>query len=50
MAYTYYPGCSQETSTKAYDLSTWAVARALGLELVEMDDWNCCGTSPSYSL
>jgi heterodisulfide reductase subunit B len=50
MAYTYYPGCSQEISTKSYDLSTWAVARALGLELVEMDDWNCCGTSPSYSL
>lgn len=50
MAYTYYPGCSQEISTKAYDLSTWAVVRALGLDLVEMDDWNCCGTSPSYSL
>lgn len=48
--YTYYPGCSQEVSTKAYNLSTWAVARALGLELVELDDWNCCGTSPSYSL
>ncbi|TKJ30384.1 MAG: disulfide reductase [Chloroflexi bacterium B3_Chlor] len=50
MAYTYYPGCSQEVSTKAYNLSTWAVAGALGLELVELDDWNCCGTSPSYSL
>jgi heterodisulfide reductase subunit B len=50
MAYIYYPGCSQEVSAKAYNLSTKAVARALGLEMVELEDWNCCGTSPSYSL
>jgi heterodisulfide reductase subunit B len=50
MAYIYYPGCSQEVGTKAYDLSTRAVVQALGLEMVELDDWNCCGTSPSYSL
>jgi heterodisulfide reductase subunit B len=50
MAYSYYPGCTQEVSTKAYDLSTRTVASALGLELVEIGDWNCCGSSPSYSL
>ncbi len=50
MAYLYYPGCTQEVSTKAYDRSTWAVVRALGLEMAQLDDWNCCGTSPSYSL
>jgi heterodisulfide reductase subunit B len=50
MAYSYYPGCTQEVSTKAYDRSSRAVAKALGLELVEIDDWNCCGSSPSYSL
>lgn len=50
MAYLYYPGCSQEVSTKAYDLSTWAVVQALGLEMAVLEDWNCCGTSPSYSL
>lgn len=50
MAYSYYPGCTQEVSTKAYDRSSRAVARALGLELIEIDDWNCCGSSPSYSL
>jgi heterodisulfide reductase subunit B len=50
MAYLYYPGCTQEVSTKAYDASTWAVVRALGLGMVELEDWNCCGTSPSYSL
>jgi len=50
MAYSYYPGCSQEVSTKAYDHSSRAVAKALGIELIEIDDWNCCGSSPSYSL
>ncbi len=50
MAYSYYPGCTQEASTKAYDLSSRTVAAALGLELVEIEDWNCCGSSPSYSL
>jgi heterodisulfide reductase subunit B len=50
MAYSYYPGCTQEVSTKAYDRSSRAVAKALGLELIEIDDWNCCGSSPSYSL
>lgn len=50
MAYSYFPGCSQEVSTRAYDRSSRAVARALGLELLEIDDWNCCGSSPSYSL
>jgi heterodisulfide reductase subunit B len=50
MAYSYFPGCTQEVSTKAYDRSSRAVAKALGLELVEIDDWNCCGSSPSYSL
>lgn len=32
-----------------YDLSTRAVCRELGIELVEIPDWNCCGSSPAYS-
>ena len=43
MRYAYFPGCSLETSAKEYDCSTRAVARALGIELVELEDWNCCG-------
>ena len=43
--YTYYPGCSQVAVNKAYDISTRSVARALGLELAELDDWNCCGAT-----
>ena len=39
----YYPGCALEGSAQSYDKSTRAVGKALGLELVEIKDWNCCG-------
>ena len=44
-AYSYFPGCSLETTNKAYDISTRNVARVLGLEMVELEDWNCCGAT-----
>jgi len=39
----YYPGCALEGSGHAYDRSTRAVGKALGLALEEVDNWNCCG-------
>ena len=39
----YYPGCALEGSGHAYDRSTRAIGKALGLELVEVKNWNCCG-------
>ncbi len=39
----YYPGCALEGTAHAYDRSTRAVGKALGLELEEVKDWNCCG-------
>jgi len=50
MGYTYYPGCTLTTSAKAYDISTRAVAEALGLEMVELSDWNCCGATSYMSV
>lgn len=43
--YTYFPGCSQMATNKAYDISTRNVARALDLKLEELEDWNCCGAT-----
>src|SRR4030042_6026271 len=43
--YTYYPGCSQTKTSRAYDASVRGVAGKLGIELVELEDWNCCGAS-----
>ncbi|MBM3284396.1 MAG: disulfide reductase [Candidatus Aminicenantes bacterium] len=45
MSYLYYPGCSLESSAKAYDLSTRWVFQNLGKELAEIEDWNCCGAT-----
>lgn len=39
----YYPGCALEGSGHAYNRSTKAVGKALGLELEEVKNWNCCG-------
>lgn len=45
MKYIYYPGCSLEGSAREYDFSTRAVLKALGAELVSLEDWTCCGAS-----
>jgi heterodisulfide reductase subunit B2 len=39
----YYPGCALDGSAHAYNQSTKEVGRALGLDLIEVEDWNCCG-------
>lgn len=50
MEYTYYPGCSLEISGKAYDVSARNVAKALDANLVELEDWNCCGATNYMSV
>ncbi len=45
MNLAYYPGCSLKGTGKAYEKSTLAVFSALGLELQEIPDWNCCGAT-----
>ena len=44
MKLSYYPGCSLKTTAKNFDMTTFSVAKALGVELIEPDRWNCCGT------
>jgi len=50
MRYLYYPGCSAEATGKAYDISTRALMAKLGIELRELDDWNCCGATSYFSV
>jgi len=50
MRYLYYPGCSAEATGKAYDISTRALMAKLGIELREIDDWNCCGATSYFSV
>ena len=45
MKYANFPGCSAETTGKSFTISTGYVADKIGFELVDIPDWNCCGTS-----
>lgn len=46
----YYPGCSLEGLAVEYDQATRAVCEALGIRLVEIPDWSCCGSTPAHSV
>jgi heterodisulfide reductase subunit B2 len=46
----YYKGCSLDGLAVEFDISTRAVCEALGVQLVEIPDWNCCGSTPAHSL
>ena len=50
LKYLYYPGCSLQSSGRAYDESLRAVFRALEVELEELPDWNCCGATMYMSV
>lgn len=50
MKYSYFPGCSLERNASSYNDSTLATAKVLGMELVEVEDWNCCGATEYISL
>ena len=48
--YLFYPGCSMESSAKAYAASLEAISSPLGISLQEIEDWNCCGATEYLSL
>lgn len=48
MKLAYYPGCSLEGSARDYDHSVRQLCRDLGIWLVEIPDWNCCGASSAH--
>lgn len=45
MEISYYAGCSLHGLAAEYDESVRMVCRALGVELRELADWNCCGAT-----
>jgi len=48
--YAYYPGCSLEKTQRGYDESVREVFATLDQELLEIDDWNCCGATVYMSV
>ena len=43
MKYSYFPGCTLRTKARDLDAYARVSARALGFELEEIDNWQCCG-------
>ena len=46
----FYPGCSLNGTSREYNESVKALAQAMGLELIELKDWNCCGATAAHSM
>ena len=43
MKYSYFPGCTLKTKAKELDETGRLAAQALGVELEELPEWQCCG-------
>jgi heterodisulfide reductase subunit B len=46
--YAFFPGCSLESTAWDFDHSTRAVCGALGIELEDIPNWVCCGSTPAH--
>jgi heterodisulfide reductase subunit B len=44
----YYPGCSAGGTAIEYGLSIKTCAQLLNIDLIELNDWNCCGASSGH--
>jgi heterodisulfide reductase subunit B len=48
--YSYFPGCSLQSTGVAYDESVRALFALLDLKLHELPEWNCCGATSYMSI
>jgi heterodisulfide reductase subunit B2 len=48
--YAFYPGCTLHSTGVEFGVSSEVVCQRLGLEMVEIPDWNCCGASSAHSM
>lgn len=47
---SYFPGCSLATTAHESNESLVISFERLGIKLVELEDWNCCGSSSAHSI
>ena len=50
MKFSYFPGCTDHSTSYEYGRSTEAVLKALSAEVLEIEDWNCCGAAATHSI
>jgi len=48
--YAYFPGCSCEKMAISYNQSSLETTKKLGIELQELEDWNCCGATTYFHI
>ncbi|MHB1275359.1 MAG: CoB--CoM heterodisulfide reductase iron-sulfur subunit B family protein [Candidatus Humimicrobiaceae bacterium] len=44
----YYPGCSLNSTSVDFNVSIKKLLEILSIEFEEIEDWNCCGTTPAH--
>ena len=49
MKYAFFPGCSLESTAWDFAQSVRAVCGALDIELEDIPDWVCCGSTPAHT-
>ena len=49
MKYAFFPGCSLESTAWDFDRSTRALCKGLGIDLVDIPGWVCCGSTPAHA-
>ena len=47
---SYFPGCSMATTAHENNQSLLESCTKMGVNLIELDDWNCCGSSSAHSV
>lgn len=47
--YAYFPGCTLHGTMLEYNASSRLVCQAVGVELRELKDWNCCGAWSAHT-
>ncbi len=48
--FSYFPGCSMASTSAESNQSMMKACKILGLNLMELEDWNCCGSSSAECL
>ncbi len=48
--YAYFPGCSSEATARSLDMSARSISKPLDMQLIDVEKWTCCGSTPYGSL
>lgn len=50
LEFSFFPGCSLKASGHENTASLLKFCRSVNIELTELEDWNCCGSSSAHSI